>query len=182
MSLKHENRARKDPTKQGVKQEGAVKQGGVVEQEGAVKGTESVAGGAKQGDKVKVHYTGTLDGGQVFDSSEGRDPLEFTVGSGQVIAGFDHAVTGMKVNEEKSFTLTPEEAYGEPKKEIVADLPKGKLPEGVKDGMTLLFKDPAGNNIPLRVKAVGESTVTVDLNHPLAGKSLHFKITLVAIG
>jgi peptidylprolyl isomerase len=136
---------------------------------------------AKIGDTVSVHYTGTLEDGTVFDSSEGREPLEFAIGSGQLIKGFDDAVTGMAVGDEKSITLEPENAYGNIRPDLVAKLPKDKFPEGVQAGMTLLFKDPNGNQIPLKVAAVGQNDVTVDLNHPLAGKQLTFKIRLVHI-
>jgi len=138
----------------------------------------------KKGDKVKVEYTGTLEDGTVFDSSDNHDaPLEFEVGSGQIIKGFDEAVVGMEKGEEKEMTLKPEEAYGDYNPELVKELPKENIPEDqeIKPGMTLVMALPDGRQMPLRVTKVTEEAITIDLNPPLAGKTLIFKIKLVEI-
>ena len=140
----------------------------------------------KKGDKVKVEYTGTFEDGTVFDSSQHGDhshPLEFEAGSGQVIKGFDDAVIGMKKGEEKEITINPEEAYGEYNDELVKALPKDQFPQDkeIKPGMTLVMKLPNGAQMPIKVKEVKEKELILDLNHPLAGKTLHFKIKLVEV-
>lgn len=131
---------------------------------------------AKKGDHVFVHYTGTLDDGTKFDSSEGRAPLEFDVGSGQLIKGFDSAVIGMKVGEEKTVRIKAADAYGENDPKNVIVIPKQNVPSGVKEGDVL----NAGGK-PVRVVGVRNDTVIIDANHPLAGKDLTFKIKLVKI-
>ena len=138
----------------------------------------------KKGDKIKVEYEGTLDDGTVFDSSTHGDhshPIEFEVGSGQVIPGFDKAVIGLKKGEEKTIKLKPSEAYGQPKPEMIKKLPKDKLPPEVKKGMMLGMQIPNGPTIPARVTEVGDKEVTLDLNHPLAGKVLNFKLKVIEI-
>ncbi|MEM3126998.1 MAG: peptidylprolyl isomerase [Candidatus Woesearchaeota archaeon] len=136
----------------------------------------------KNGDKIKVHYTGTLDDGTQFDTSEGREPLEFEVGSGQLIQGFDTAVVGMKVGDEKNIKLKPEQAYGQPNPELLQKLPFTKRPDfDPKPGQVLTLQDPMGRVIRAFIKEVGEDSITVDLNHPLAGKSLNFRIKVVDI-
>jgi len=140
----------------------------------------------KKGDKVKVDYTGTLEDGTVFDSSTHGDhshPLEFEAGSGQLIKGFDDAVMGMEVGDEKEIKLNPEDAYGMPNDQMVQKVPKDKLPPGqeVKVDMILALGTPDGKQIPARVTEVGETELTLDLNHPLAGKVLNFKIKIVEI-
>ncbi|MGD2130046.1 MAG: peptidylprolyl isomerase [Lysobacterales bacterium] len=139
---------------------------------------------AKSGDTVKIHYTGTLEDGTEFDSSSGRDPLEFTLGSGQVITGFDKAVEGMTVGDSKSVNIPPEDAYGPRHDQMIQDIPKTALPEDLEptEGMALQAKGQDGRVINLTVTSVGDDTITVDGNHPLAGKSLNFDIRLVAIG
>ncbi|MEO1202658.1 MAG: peptidylprolyl isomerase [Pseudomonadota bacterium] len=139
---------------------------------------------AKAGDTVKIHYTGKLTDGTQFDSSEGRDPLEFALGSGQVIPGFDQAVDGMEVGESKSVTIAPEDAYGERHEQLVQDVPKSALPEDMQAevGMQLQSQSPDGQVFQLVVTAIGDETITVDGNHPLAGHELNFDIELVAIG
>ena len=138
---------------------------------------------AKSGDTVKIHYTGTLDDGSQFDSSAGRDPLEFVLGSGQVIPGFDNAVTGMAVGDSKNVKIEPEEAYGPRHEQLIQEVPKTALPEDMNPevGMGLQSQTPDGQVMQLTVTAVGETTITVDANHPLAGQTLSFAIELVAI-
>jgi len=140
----------------------------------------------KKGDKVKVEYEGTLDDGTVFDSSKHGDhshPLEFEVGAGRVIPGFEKAVIGMKKNEEKIFKLTPSEAYGDPKPELVQKIPRDKFPKNqeIKQGMIVMLGTPVGKQFPAKISEVTEEMVSIDLNHPLAGKNLNFKIKLVEI-
>lgn len=138
----------------------------------------------KKGDKVKVDYTGTLDDGTVFDASEKHgQPLEFEVGSGQVIKGFDDAVMGMKSGEEKKITLVAKEAYGEVRQELHKKIPRQQLPQDQepKAGMILAVGLPNGQQFPARIIAVTKDDVTIDLNHPLAGKTLHFKIKVAEV-
>lgn len=138
---------------------------------------------AKSGDTVRIHYTGTLDDGTEFDSSAGRDPLEFALGGGQVIPGFDSAVDGMAVGESKSVTIPPEQAYGERHDQLVQEVPKTALPEDMKPeiGMQLQSQSPDGQVMNLVVTEVQDEQITVDANHPLAGQSLTFAIELVEI-
>lgn len=135
----------------------------------------------KQGDKVRVHYTGTLEDGKVFDSSEGKGPLEFTIGQGQVITGFENAVKDMEINDEKTIKAKPEEAYGKKNEKLVVSVPREKFPANVEVGGSLVLKGPEGQKIPAVVKDVKKDLVTVDLNHPLAGKELTFKIKVVGV-
>jgi len=137
----------------------------------------------KKGDKVKVDYTGTLEDGTVFDTSEGKHPLEFEVGSGQLIKGFDNAVEGMEKGQEKEITLKPAESYGDVNPALVKKVPRSQLPEGQepKPGMPLFLKTPDGKQFPAKINEVTDQEVTIDLNHPLAGKTLTFKIKLVEI-
>lgn len=132
---------------------------------------------------VSVNYTGTLDNGEQFDSSEGRPPLEFKVGGGQMIKGFDAAVVGMSLNEEKTFTIAPEDAYGERNENHKHEFPRAEIPPEINPevGQTLSLTSPEGHPIPARIVAVDEEKVTFDLNHPLAGQSLTFKIEVVGI-
>lgn len=138
---------------------------------------------AKSGDTVHIHYNGTLDDGSSFDSSEGRAPLEFTLGAGQVITGMDRAVEGMAVGEKKSVNIPPEEAYGERQDQMVQDVPKSALPADLtpKVGMALQAQSKDGRPLRLTVTEIGDETITVDANHPLAGKALNFDIELVKI-
>ncbi len=136
----------------------------------------------KQGSKVKVDYTGTLDDGTVFDSSTHGDhshPLEFEVGAGKVIKGFDNAVKGMEKGEEKEFKLTPKEAYGDRNPDLVKKMPKDKLPPEAKKGSTMLMQLPNGMQMPVKIVEMDDKEATIDLNHPLAGKNLTFKIKVV---
>jgi peptidylprolyl isomerase len=132
---------------------------------------------------VSVNYTGTLNNGEQFDSSEGRPPLEFKVGSGQIIKGFDTAVVGMLLNEEKTFTLAPEDAYGSRNEDHKHELPRAEIPSEITPemGQILALTSSERQHIPARIVAMDEEKVTFDLNHPLAGQSLTFKIKVVGI-
>ncbi len=138
---------------------------------------------AQAGDVVKVNYTGTLSDGTVFDSSEGRDPLEFTVGAGQMIAGFDAAVVGMKVGETKTVTIPAAEAYGERSEDNVVTLPVSALPADLhpKVGDTLSMTTAEGQIVDVVVLEITDEYIKVDANHFLAGKDLTFEITMVEI-
>jgi peptidylprolyl isomerase len=138
---------------------------------------------AVEGDIVAVHYTGTLDDGNQFDSSEGRNPLEFTLGAGQMIPGFEQAVLGMKVGETKTVTIPAAEAYGERDESLLIKIPIEQLPpEGQPAvGMALIMTGADGRQQQVTIVEVTETTVTVDANHFLAGKDLTFEITLVEI-
>ena len=133
---------------------------------------------AKDGDLVSVHYHGTLDDGSVFDSSRERDPLQFTVGAGQVIDGFDNAVRGLAVGESVTVRMEPSEAYGERNADLIFDLPIENAPAGIAVGETLI----ASNGAQAVVVAISDATFTIDANHRLAGQALTFEIELVAIG
>lgn len=137
----------------------------------------------KKGDKVKVEYTGKLADGTVFDTSEGRAPLCFEVGANQVIPGFDNALEGMENGEEKTFTLSVEEGYGPVREELVQEVPRDKLPPEPepKEGMMLLMKAPTGQQIPAKITKVDGDKVTIDINHPLAGKELTFEIKVIGV-
>ena len=138
---------------------------------------------AKSGNTVKIHYTGTLDDGTEFDSSAGREPLEFAIGSGQVIPGFDSAVDGMTVGDSKTVTIPAGEAYGERHDQLVQEVPKTALPDDMKPeiGMQLQSQGPDGQVMNLQVTAVEVESITADGNHPLAGQALTFAIELVEI-
>ncbi|MBT4825009.1 peptidylprolyl isomerase [Candidatus Woesearchaeota archaeon] len=138
---------------------------------------------AKEGSKVSVEYTGTLDDGEKFDTSEGREPLVFTIDEKQVVKGFNDAVKGMKVGEEKEFKLEPKDAYGDQNPQLIQEVPIDKLPENVeaKVGMVLALKGPDGKQYGARIIELGEKTFKIDLNHPLAGKNLTFKIKVVKV-
>ena len=137
----------------------------------------------KKGDRIKVQYTGTLQDGTIFDKSKEEEPLEFTVGSGQIIPGFDKAVEGMKLNEEKKVTLKPEDAYGKRDETAIREFPKSSLPENFKPekGMVIRLQDQTGRAIPGTVTDITENNITIDLNHPLAGKDLTFNIKVIGI-
>ena len=139
---------------------------------------------AKSGDTVKVHYTGTLDDGTQFDSSAGRDPLEFQLGGGEVIAGFEKAVEGMTVGDSKNVSIEPGDAYGQHHEQLVHEVPRSALPDDLtpEEGMALQASNPDGQIAQFTVIAVTEDTLTVDANHPLAGQTLNFRLELVAIG
>lgn len=135
----------------------------------------------EQGNLVQVHYTGTFEDGTTFDSSEGKDPLEVLAGKGMLIKGFDEALLDMKVGEEKEIDVTPEQAYGDRKEELVRKVPRSELGSDVepKVGMMLGIKAPTGQVFPATIQKVDEKEIELDANHPLAGKKLHFKLKLV---
>lgn len=137
----------------------------------------------KSGDTVRVHYHGKLTDGTTFDSSEGREPLEFEVGSGMVIAGFDSGVTGMVVGEKKTVNIPVEEAYGEKQEEMFMEFPMDRFPEDMKPevGMQLNMSSADGQNFPVIIHEVMEDKVVLDANHPLAGEELIFDLELVEI-
>jgi peptidylprolyl isomerase len=139
---------------------------------------------AKQGDSVKVHYTGKLDDGTVFDSSVGREPLDFTVGAGQLIAGFDEAVVGMSVGEMKTVRIAAEQAYGPHNPEMTLQVPRSDLPADIQPelGMQLEASQEGGHSMVVTVVVVTDESVTFDATHPLAGKALTFEIEVVELG
>lgn len=140
---------------------------------------------AKAGDKISVHYTGKLTDGTLFDTSTGREPLEFEIGSGMVIKGFDEGVTGMRVGDKKTVHITAAEAYGDMNPEHMAVFNKAEIPSDIpyQVGMQLnMHQDGTGQVMPVTVVEVTDLTITLDANHPLAGKDLIFDLELVAIG
>lgn len=138
---------------------------------------------AKHGDKVKVHYIGTLEDGSQFDSSEDREPLEFVLGAGMVIEGFEKAVTGMEPGESRSISIPPAEAYGDRNEELVFRVDRGQMPPDLepREDMVLEVKTEHGP-AQLTVVAVEDDAITLDGNPPLAGKTLNFQLSLVEIG
>lgn len=138
---------------------------------------------AKAGDVVRVHYTGKLTDGTQFDSSVGREPLEFTVGAGQMIKGFDAGVQGMVVGEKKTIQIPPHEAYGERDPEAIIEFPTNQIPPDMKleTGMQLTLRNQYGQPVPVVVIEVKEEVVLLDANHSLAGKELIFEVELVEI-
>ena len=137
----------------------------------------------KNGDTVKVHYHGKLTDGTTFDSSEGRQPLEFEVGSGSVIPGFDNGVVGMSVGDKKTINIPSEEAYGEVEEDRFLEFPIDRFPPDLKPevGMTLTMSDGNGQQFPVVISDVRDNVVILDANHPLAGKDLVFDIELMDI-
>jgi len=135
------------------------------------------------GDKVKVHYHGKLRSGETFDSSQGRDPLEFTVGSGQVIKGFDDGVRGMEVGDKKTVEIPVQDAYGEKEEDRIIEFPKAQFPPDLNPevGMQLMMSNGEGQQLPVVIREVREDSVVLDANHPLAGQDLIFDIELVEI-
>lgn len=135
------------------------------------------------GDTVRVHYTGTLADGTTFDSSEGRDPLEFTLGSGQVIPGFDIAVADLAVGDTATVNIPAEDAYGERSDEGMQTFPRDAFPpdSAPEVGWAVELSSPEGERVPATVAEVTDESITLDFNHPLAGKDLTFEITLVEI-
>jgi len=144
--------------------------------------TEKEAKVVSEGSTVKVNYTLTVDG-NVVDTSEGKAPLEFTMGAGQLIPGFEKNVTGMKEGEKKSFQVAPAEGYGEENPQAVQEVPKDKLPPDVKPeaGMTLYAQGQDGKPIPVQIKEVKDDVVVLNFNHPLAGKTLNFDVEIIEI-
>ena len=138
---------------------------------------------ASSGDSVRIHYTGRLDDGTVFDSSDGRAPLAFTVGSGQVIPGFDQAVDGMEPGESQTVRIPAEEAYGARRDDMVLEVPRSAFGDETPEaGMRVQLGLDGGGSLDAAIVAVGDETVTLDANHPLAGQALTFDIELVEIG
>ena len=138
---------------------------------------------AQNGDKVRVHYHGKLRSGETFDSSEGREPLEFTIGSGQVIKGFDDGVTGMATGEKKTVEIPVGDAYGEKNDEMIIEFPKDQFPPDMNPevGMQLMMNNGQGQSFPVNIVEVKEESVVLDANHPLAGQDLIFDLELVEI-
>ena len=137
----------------------------------------------KAGDTVRIHYTGTLSDGATFDSSQGRDPLEFVVGSGQIIAGLDAAIPGMAVGEKKLVEVPADQAYGHSDPNALQAVPRAEIPDDIPLdlGTQLQVQTPQGQVMPVTVVEVTETEVTLDANHPLAGRDLTFAIELVEI-
>lgn len=139
---------------------------------------------AKNGDKVKVHYTGKLTSGEQFDSSAGREPLEFTVGAGQMIKGFDAAIPGMEIGDKKTVNISAEEGYGEKDPNAIIEFPKENVPADMKlePGMQVTLSNQYGQPVPVVVQEIKDDVIVMDANHFLAGKELVFDIELVEIG
>ena len=137
----------------------------------------------KKGDTVRVHYTGKLTTGEQFDSSAGREPLEFEVGAGMMIKGFDDAVVGMVIGDKKTINIPPQEAYGERNEEMVIEFPRTNFPDDMTPeiGMQLMMNNSAGQQFPVTITEVQEEIVVLDANHMLAGKELVFDIEMVEI-
>lgn len=137
----------------------------------------------KKGDKVKLHYTGRIKDGDMFDSSKRREPLQFEAGAGQVIKAIDEAVIGMETGEKKNFTVEPEEGFGPYYENLLIDMPIEKFPQGIspREGMQLQLANEEGKSVPVIVKEVNDTSVKLDANHPLAGKELDFEVELIAI-
>ena len=138
---------------------------------------------AKTGDTVKINYVGTLNDGQMFDSSEGRDPLEFVVGSGQIIKGLDAAIPGMTVGDKKTVNVPCDQAYGQSNPDARQAVPREQIPADipVAVGTQLQMQTPQGQVVPVTVAEVSDTEVTLDANHPLAGQDLNFDIEVVEI-
>ncbi len=137
-----------------------------------------------EGTHVQVHYTGKLDNGEIFDSSRDREPLEVNIGQGQLISGFEKALVGMAVNEKKAFRLTPEEAYGQRNEEAIHTFSRAEIPPEleVEEGQMVAVSTPEGQQIPAKIVRADDESVTIDLNHPLAGETLNFEVEVVGIG
>jgi peptidylprolyl isomerase len=133
------------------------------------------------GSKVKVHYTGKLNDGTVFDSSQDRDPLEFTVGQGQVIQGFEDAVRGMESGDSRNVTIECEKAYGQRRDDMILEIPRDNFPDEIPPnvGQQLMLRHPEGQEFPALIVDVTDDKITLDANHPLAGEDLNFEIKLV---
>ena len=138
---------------------------------------------AKTGDTVQVHYTGTLADGSEFDSSRGQDPLEFTLGAGNMIPGFENAVLGMALGEQKTVTIPCEQAYGERNPQMTQSVPRATIPDDIElaEGIVLHAQGPDGQTFRFTVRSFDDQQVTVDATHPLAGQDLIFDLELVSI-
>jgi FKBP-type peptidyl-prolyl cis-trans isomerase SlpA len=137
----------------------------------------------KENNTVKVHYTGKLADGQIFDTSEGKEPIEFVLGQGRLIPGFEKGLIDMKVSEKKTITIAKEEAYGEVNNDLIQEVKKTELPQDMEPevGMGLVSKSPDGREMNLMVVEVKEESIVIDGNHPLAGKDLVFDLEVVEI-
>jgi peptidylprolyl isomerase/FKBP-type peptidyl-prolyl cis-trans isomerase SlpA len=138
---------------------------------------------ANEGDEVQVHYTGKLEDGTIFDSSEDGEPLSFTIGENRVIPGFEQAVTGMEPGDTKTAEVEPEQAYGEHREDMVMEMERDQIPGEVDPevGQQLQLRLENGQTVPVLITALGEDTVTIDANHPLAGRKLIFDIEVVDV-
>jgi len=138
---------------------------------------------AKQGDTVRVHYTGTLEDGSIFDSTEGQEPFEFTIGSGEVLPDFENAIVGLEPGQEAEVKILSENAYGDYRDDLCFPVERNYFPEGIepKIGEFFSLQLKNGNTVVVKVKEIQENTVVLDANHPLSGKDLNFKIKLVEI-
>jgi FKBP-type peptidyl-prolyl cis-trans isomerase 2 len=138
---------------------------------------------AKHGDTVKIHYIGRLEDQTIFDTSEGKEPLQFQIGGNQVIIGFENGIIGMSLDESKTIAIPSEEAYGPYRKEMVIDVPSDQFPPNIQPeiGLQLSLRQDDGQVVMVTVTQLSESTVTLDANHPLAGKNLIFDVQLVEI-
>lgn len=138
---------------------------------------------AKDGNTVKVHYTGTLKNGEVFDTSKEKEPLEFTLGEGQLIPGFEKAVIGMNVGDSTTINIPSAEAYGESREDLIIAVPKDQLPKEIepKVGMQLQVNQENGQPVPVRIADITDTELKLDANHPLAGEDLTFDIELVNV-
>lgn len=137
----------------------------------------------KENNTVKVHYTGKLADGQIFDSSEGQEPLDFTLGEGRLIPGFEKGLIDMKLNEKKTINIAKDEAYGDPREDLIIEVPKSELPQEMTPevGMGLVSRTPEGQEMNFLVVEVRDETVVLDGNHPLAGQDLIFDLEVVEI-
>ncbi|MFO7654689.1 MAG: peptidylprolyl isomerase [Candidatus Krumholzibacteriia bacterium] len=135
---------------------------------------------AKQGDRVKIHYTGRLKDGTVFDTSEGREPLEFTAGSEELITGVSHAVIGMEEGQERTITVPPEEGFGERREDLAQEVPRDALPQDVKVGEPLTARS-GEQEVRVWVRELSDDSAVVDANHPLAGHTLEFDVKVVGV-
>ena len=138
---------------------------------------------AQQGDTVAVHYTGKLDSGEVFDSSQGRDPLEFEIGGGQVIPGFEKAVDGLEVGQSREIRIEPDDGYGQPRDDLLVDVDRSQFPAEAEPevGQQVQVQVAPGQNRVATIQEIGDDSIKLDLNHPLAGKTLTFDVELVEI-
>lgn len=138
---------------------------------------------AQEGNTVKVHYTGSLEDGTVFDSSEGREPLEFTLGEHKVIPGFEHAVVGMSPGDKKTEKISAEHAYGPRREDMILEIDRSQLPETIEPevGLQLQMTTPDGQQVPVQVTELRDDKVKLDANHPLAGKNLVFNLEVIEV-
>ncbi len=138
---------------------------------------------AKDGNTVKVHYTGKLESGEVFDTSKDREPLQFTLGGGNIIPGFDKGVMGMETGEKKTITIPPDDAYGPKRDDLVANVNRADFPENITPeiGQQLQMEQPDGTTMNVVITEMSDQKVTLDANHPLAGKTLIFDVELVEV-